>query len=262
LPRSEYTVDRRTIQRDLVALTAKFPITCDEEGRTHYWHWMKDADQILYPHMSNSMAATMLLARDYLKPVLPAGVLGELNPFFDHAAEVLDGSPLKGWNSKVRILDRGPMLIPPKVNPAVREVAYEALLEGKKIKCGYKGRGKDKHKEYVLNPLGMVVKGGVFYLVVMFAGHDNVRQVALHRMNKAEVLSEKVQNTKGFSLKSYIEDDAGFSYPLSPDKIKLEAVFDRDAGLHMLESKLSADHVAEVMKDGRVRVKATVADSD
>ena len=49
---------------------------------------------------------------------------------------------------------------------------------------------------------------------------------------------------------------------LGPDKIKLEAIFDHQAGLHMMESKLSPDHTAEVMKDGRIRVKATVADSD
>jgi predicted DNA-binding transcriptional regulator YafY len=262
LPATDYSVSLRTIQRDLISLSRKFTITCDEQGRTQYWHWMKDSDQVLLPHMTGSMAATLLLARDYLKPVLPANVLSELNPFFDHAAEALENTPLKGWNTKVRILDRGPMLIPPKVPADVREVAYQGLLENRQIKVGYKARGKDKHKEYTLNPLGMVVKGGVFYLLVVFDGHDNVRQVALHRMNKAEVLNEEVQKPKGFTLKKYIEDDAGFSYPLSPDKIKLEALFDYSAGLHMLESKLSADHTAEVMKDGRVRVRATVADSD
>ena len=262
LPQSEYDVSLRTIQRDVVALTRKFPITCDEEGRTQYWYWMPDADQVLLPHMTGSMAATLLLARDYLKPVLPGSVLDELNPFFEHAAAVLDDTPLKGWNSKVRILDRGPMLIPPKVSSAVRDAAYQALLEERQLAVGYKARGKDKHKEYLLNPLGMVVKGGVFYLVVVFDGHDEPRQVALHRMNKAEVLDSKADKLKGFTLKKYIEDDAGFSYPLSPGKIKLEALFDYNAGLHMLESKLAADQTAEMTADGKIRVTATVADSD
>ncbi len=262
LPTTDYQVTLRTVQRDLVSLSRKFPMTCDEEGRTQHWYWMKDADQVLLPHMTGSMAATLLLARDYLKPVLPAAVLGELNPFFAHASEVLDDTPLKGWNSKVRILDRGPMLIPPKVDANVRDVVYQALLEGRQIKAGYKARNKDKYKEYTLNPLGMVVKGGVFYLVVAFDGHDNIRQVALHRMNKAELLADKVKKPKGYSLKSYIEDEAGFSYPLSPEKIKLELLFDADAGFHLTETKLAADQVTKVRKDGRIQVNATVADTD
>ena len=262
LPESDYTVSRRTVQRDLEHLTRKFPISCEKVGRTHYWFWMKDARQVLLPHMSGSMAATLLMARDYLKPVLPAGVLGELDPFFAHASDVLEDTPLKGWNSKVRILDRGPMLIPPKVNPDVRDVVYQALLDECQIKAGYKARGKDKHKEYTLNPLGLVVKGGVFYLLVMFDGHDNVRQLALHRMNNAALLDGKVQKPKGYSLKGYIEDEAGFSYPLSPEKIKLEAVFEASAAYHLTEVKLAPDQTVEFRKDDTMLVKATVADSD
>ncbi|MDP7271567.1 MAG: WYL domain-containing protein, partial [Gammaproteobacteria bacterium] len=261
LPASEYTVSRRTVQRDLEHLSNKFPINSEPDGRTNHWFWMKGARQVLIPHMSGSMAATMLLVRDYLKPVLPTAVLGELNPFFAHATEVLDNTPLKGWNRKVRILDRGPMLIPPKVNNEVRNVVYQALLENRQIKAGYKARGKDKHKEYTLNPLGMVLKGGVFYLVARFDGHDNARQLALHRMNKAELLSEGAVAPKGFTLKGYIEDEAGFSYPLSPEKIKLDLLFDADAGFSLTEPKLAPDPVTKIRKDGRIQVKATVADT-
>ncbi len=262
LPQSEYDVSLRTIQRDVVALTRKFPITCDEEGRTQYWYWMRDADQVLLPHMTGSMAATLLMVREHLQPVLPASVLSELDSFFDHASEVLDDTPLKGWNKKVRILERGPMLIPPKVNHDVLEVVHQALLQDKQIKSGYKSRGKDRHKDYTLHPLGLVIKGGVFYLVAVFDGHEDPRQLALHRMNKAELLNDSVTVPKGFTLKSYVEDDEGFSYPLSPEKIKIELLFDTDAAFHLTETKLSADQTVEFTKDGRMRVKATVADSD
>ena len=262
LPATDYHVSLRTVQRDLVSLSAKFAITCDEDGRAQHWYWMKNADQVLLPHMTGSMAATLLLARDYLKPVLPGAVLHELDPFFDHAAKTLDHTPLKGWNSKVRILDRGPMLIPPRVNPGVRDAVYEALLDGRQITAGYKARGKDAHKDYTLNPLGLVVKGGVFYLVVVFDGHTDIRQLALHRMNKAALLKSPVQKPRGFTLKAYIEDEAGFSYPLSPEKIRLEALFEKDAAFHLTETLLAPDQTVQEQNDGRLLVKATVADSD
>jgi len=261
LPSEHADVSRRTLQRDLDHLSTKFPIECELEGRTHYWYWMKHARQVLLPHMSGSMAATLLMVRDYLKPVMPGSVLSELDPFFEHASGVLEDTRLKSWTKKVRILDRGPMLIPPRVDDAVREAVYEGLLNDLQLSISYKGRGKDKHKDYVVNPLGLVLKGGVFYLVVAFDGHDNVRQVALHRMNKAAVLDSSIVKPKGFSLKGYIEDEQGFSYPLSPEKIKLELLFEPDTAYHLTETRLSPDQTTE-MKNGKLLVKATVADSD
>ncbi len=259
---TDHNVSLRTVQRDLDALSRKFPISYETEGRTQQWFWDKQAQQVAIPHMSTPMAATLQLARDYLKPVLPAGVMRELQPLFKHAADVLDGTPLQSWGSKVRILERGPMLIPPKVNGDIQEAVYAALLEERQLQIGYKARHREKHKDYTVNPLGLVIKGGVFYLVVRFDGHDNVRQLALHRMNKADVLGASVQPPKGFSLKKYVEDEEGFSYPLSPEKIRIELLFEADAGLHLTEVKLSPDQDVKVRKDGRLLVKATVADSD
>jgi predicted DNA-binding transcriptional regulator YafY len=262
LPDNDYTVSLRTVQRDLDALSCKFPISCDTQGRAQHWYWAKGAEQITLPHMSASMAATLQLARDYLRPVLPAGVLNELKPLFDHAAEVLDQTALKGWHKKVRIIDRGLTLIPPQVSAGVQDVVYQALLDNRQIAASYKARGRDAYKDYTLNPLGLVVKGGVFYLVVTFAGYTDLRQLALHRMNRAELLTSAVARPKGFSLQAYIEDDAGFSYPLSPDKIKLELVFQPGVAHHLTESKLSPDQTTDELPDGCLRLKATVADSD
>ena len=262
LPGNDYTVSLRTVQRDLDALSCKFPINCDTHGRTQHWYWAKGAEQITLPHMSASMAATLQLARDYLRPVLPAGVLSELKPLFDHAAEVLDQTALKGWHKKVRIIDRGLTLIPPQVSAGVQEVVYQALLDNLQITASYKARGRETHKDYTLNPLGLVVKGGVFYLVVTFAGYTDLRQLALHRMNRAELLTSAAERPKGFSLQAYIEDDAGFSYPLSPDKIKLELLFQPGVAHHLTEAKLSSDQFTEELQDGRLRLTATVADSD
>ena len=49
---------------------------------------------------------------------------------------------------------------------------------------------------------------------------------------------------------------------MSPEKIKLELLFEADAGRHVTEVKLSADQEVTERKDRRLLVKATVADSD
>ena len=43
---TDHNVSLRTVQRDLEALTRRFAIACDIEGRAQHWYWMKDAHQV------------------------------------------------------------------------------------------------------------------------------------------------------------------------------------------------------------------------
>ena len=262
LPSVEYDVSLRTVQRDLDSLSRKFPITCNLRGRTHYWSWMKEAPQLEIPRMSGSIATTMLLARDYLKPLLPRAALSELKIYFDHAEEVLKDTRLKGWPRKVRVLERGPDLTPPKIREAVREVVYQALLEGLQIRVRYRARVRQQTWSHVLNPLGLVIRAGVFYLVATVADYNDPRHFALHRMERAEMLDAPAVSPRGFSLDDHIDHKNSFAYPLSPRVIGLELLVHKDVAFHLNESKLSDDQTIKSCKDGRFRVTASVANTE
>ena len=60
----------------------------------------------------------------------------------------------------MRVLARGQSLIPPKINPKVQEVVYEALLEDKKLEFRYRPKGEREPKDYELNSLGIVIRDG------------------------------------------------------------------------------------------------------
>ena len=64
------------------------------------------------PNMSTVTAITLLLARDYLIPVMPATILGELRPYFSKAQEKLKGTKLARWRERVSMIGHGPKLIP------------------------------------------------------------------------------------------------------------------------------------------------------
>ena len=63
--------------------------------------------------------------------MLPPPTLKLLRPYFNHARAVLADTELGAWASKVRIIHRGPDLIPPAVPTGVHDAVYEALLGGK-----------------------------------------------------------------------------------------------------------------------------------
>lgn len=259
---SAHDVDVRTIQRDLVALESKFMLMCRTEGRTNSWFWSRRQVPLQIPGMGNITAVTLLLARDYLLPVLPTAVTKELQPYFERASDQLEGTKFARWTQHVRILHRGPVLSSPAIDPKVRDVVYGALLEGHRFEVEYRNREAAAHKAMTINPLGLVVKDGVFYLVATLRDYEDVRQLALHRMRAARPLPARAKKPPGFSLNAYIEESSAFGYPVSPDTIELVALFEPEAARHLFERKLSGDQRLDPLEDGRIRLEARVADTE
>ena len=167
---------------------------------------------------------------------------------------------LAGWPDKVRILPRGLKLIGPEIDPEILNTVYGALLADRRFQCGYHPRDAEGDKDYLVNPLGLVVRDAVTYLVCTLWDYDDPIQLALHRIRTAEPLDTKARRPPGFGHDAYIRQGA-FSMPFSDRPIRLEALFDADAAYHLRETKLSEDQVLEDQPDGRVLVKAAVQDT-
>lgn len=58
-------------------------------------------------------------------------------------------------------------LLPPQYNNAAIRVVYDALLAGHRFTAEYRSRAaeSDEIKSYEVNPLGLVVRGNLLYLV-------------------------------------------------------------------------------------------------
>jgi len=256
-----FAVDVRTVQRDLERLAAIFPLSSEQQGRTNYWFWTS-ADKVLeIPAMAPGAALTFRLAREYLEPLLPKTTLEWLAPYFRQADEVLKGTRLGPWTRKVRAIVRGPTLIPPRIAPDVQAVVYEALLEDRRFEVDYRSREQKKSSRYMVNPLGLVVRLGVVYLVCTLWEYQDIRQLALHRMSKPVLLDDPAKRPKHFDLRRYIEEEKQFAYPHTDRLIKLRALFDEGAAYHLYETPISTDQRLVPQRDNRVLLTATVPDT-
>lgn len=72
LASENFTVTKRTVERDLQSLSESFPILSDERDMPYGWSWSKDAKVFDVPGLSNSEALTFKLVEQHLKPLLPA----------------------------------------------------------------------------------------------------------------------------------------------------------------------------------------------
>jgi predicted DNA-binding transcriptional regulator YafY len=97
-------------------------------------------------------------------------------------------------------------------------------------------------------------------LVCTLWQYDDVLQLALHRMQTAEMLEKPATRPDGFDLDASIA--AGhFASPYSGEPVRLEALFEVDAAFHLRETRPSDGQALVDQPDGRVLVTATVPDT-
>lgn len=259
-----YHVTPRTIQRDLIELSTVFPLLADERARPFGWCWQANAAVFDLPNLSAQEALAFAMIEDYLKPLLPHALLGQLQPYFREARKrVTSDGPKSGsgsWLRKIAVVQPTQTLIPPKIDAAVQQAVTDALLHDRRLGVKYRRKGERELRGYVLNPLGLVQRGPVSYLLATVGAHEDPLLFALHRVQRATMLDDPAKPPKGFDLASYLTT-TGASHFGAGRTIRLDAVFDAAAAEHLHETPLSEDQTITDLADGRVRVRATVLDT-
>lgn len=259
-----FDVTKRTVERDLAALSRTFPIASDERGKPFGWSWQKDAPQFSLPGMSPLQAMVLNLARTHLQPLLPAHLLEPLQPYFRQADVALRQSLGKRgvteWSKRVAVVQPTQPLLPPRVDASALAIVHGAIARQRQIELRYRSRGAGKSMRYAVHPLGLVYRGIVGYLVGTIGDYDDPRQFALHRIETAKLLDGSARLLKGFDLHGYAHSGAfGF---MDNGPIKLVLRMEAPAAAHLHETPLSEDQViSDGERDGWVRITATVDDT-
>jgi predicted DNA-binding transcriptional regulator YafY len=256
-----YNITRRQLQRDLNTLSRTFDIQSDERGPAFGWSWSRNATVIDLPAMDGPTALMLKLVELYIPSLMPNALNRYLAPYFNKANAILKegrSSGVSRWTDCVRVVPREMPLLPPKPDAGATRIAYDALLTGKRFMANYSSRvtNVNSGKEFQINPLGLVVRGSVVYLVCTLWDYTDVRQLALHRLRNAHLLEQSAERPADFTIDNYIAQGE-FQYPLGSN-IKLNAIFDRAAAAHLYETPLSPDQQIVDVDPHHVRLTATV----
>lgn len=258
-----YDITMRTVQRDLVKLSAALPLLADD-ARPQGWSWEAGAQQFDLPTLEPQAALVFHLAQRHLQALLPASTLEYLAPWFRTADGVLDqhGNGLSGWRNKVRVLAPGQPQRPPAVVPGVQEAVTQALLLGRRLELTYRSRTAGyEERRYDANPLGLVVRDQVIYLVCTLRDYDNIRQLVLNCIVAAQVTETPSRAVAGFDLDRYIAE-GGFGWQLDGGApIRLVARFDRAVASPFVERPLDRNQRVVDIDDNNVELVATVPDT-
>ena len=258
-----FSVNLRTVQRDLKELMEIFPITA-REGKPISWRWDQYAKAFSIPGMDKAAALTLKMVSEFMVRLLPKNCLDSLAPHLRSADAILAESSYKGfasWPDKVKVISRTQPLLPPDVNSAILDNIYEALFHDHQFKATYLKKGTTEPVEYLVNPLGLVAADPVLYLVATLWNYDDIKLLPIHRFQSVEITDNQSRRPEAFSLDNYLESGA-LGFPVSTEKkIRIQILFDNVAVLHLRESPLSLDQVILEQNDGRVLVEANVLDT-
>ncbi len=256
-------VNIRTVQRDLNQLSQLFPIE-KNHANPQGWRWRKDALIKNLPQMTLPQAITFKMAEEHLKHLLPPSFIKEMLPWFDLAEKSLlyTNQALPQWIDRVRIIPSTQPVITPAVNSDAQQAIYEGLLQNKQISCRYRRLGQThSEKNYILNPLAIVQKGPIIYLVCTRDQQETIQTFALNRFIEAQVLEQAAQAPKDFNIDEYIESgELGFrvDYTQPTQNVQLKLTMNEANAYYFDECKLSKEQTIEQIDEDIFVVCANV----
>lgn len=197
-------VSARTIHRDMDALSAAgIPVVAERgtgggwsllgEYRTNLTGLSQAEAQSLFVANSSRLLADLKLEKAaegaFLK--LLAALPGAYRQGAEHARRLIHVD-VTGWR---RAQEEVPLL----------GVVQDAVWQGRRLRMAY-GQAECGATERVVDPLGLVAKGGVWYLVAGVGGE--VRSYRVSRIASAETLDERAARPPDFDLADYWEQSA------------------------------------------------------
>ncbi|MCG5531554.1 WYL domain-containing protein [Halorhodospira halochloris] len=169
------------------------------------------------------------------------------------------GSQLANWPDRVRVISRSQPLLAPPIDQEVYDQVCQGLLEGRQLYVQYRTRSRGNElKSYRVHPFALVSRDPVTYLVATLRDYTDVRQLALHRVEAAELLEDPVVPPEGFDVDAYIEEERAFDLPEQGEPIDLELRISAGVAEHLGEAPLVTDQVIEACDDGWCTLWASV----
>ena len=257
LERRGYSIDKRTIQRDLNKLAKSFNLRCSRLGKSMLWSFSDDAPVRFFPSMDEHTALSFQLMQSFLKPLMAPQTLDSMEPFFKKSAELLSQRTevAARWQEKVHVMPLGLPRQAPVIDPDVQETIYQALLHENPLLILYLPRNAKKAKEYLISPLGLVVRDYVSYVVAAMHHDGSVRHLPLHRFKNVDWEGVSYIRPAGFNLAAYASDSFGFQMGESPT-LDLVLWMDKDAAVSVAESPISKKQNLVEQADGGLLLSA------
>jgi predicted DNA-binding transcriptional regulator YafY len=189
----ELEISERTARRDLEALAMAGVPVYSQAGRGGGWSLVGGARTDLSGLTANEVRTLFLLAGP------SAHVTPEIKAALRKLVRALPETLRKGAEraASAIVIDPSSWDKTPARKPEHLDALQQAVVDGVQVRLGYAGRDRPE-SERVVHPLGLVVKGTVWYLIG--DTDDGLRTFRVGRVRSVELTSGAVVRPDGFDL--------------------------------------------------------------
>ena len=257
-----------TVQRALKVMREDpiFHVDCNDQSKP-FGYRLKKSSPFGQGELTASESLLLRMAQQYLKYQLPATVTRSLAPMFDESRVLFeDGkakTPDQAWRKKVAVVPNQLPFVAPRILPRIFNAVSEALYLNRELVVVYDALASEGDcRKHTLQPLAIVQQDVRVYLVCRYAGCDDIRHLALHRMKSAEISGMSFDPPKDFSLEEYLAS-RHFNYTGKRVKrVRLTMEVTNPATVRTLEeTPFDASQIIEKVGEGRWRITAEMPDS-
>lgn len=210
----------RRLQRFLVALVEceAFHIEVDRRGKPYGYRRNAPDSTLDESSLTPQESLLLRLCQERLKYQLPPCITEAMEPLFSASKTALNengkSAKTREWLQKVAFVSDTVPMMPPKIKPRIFNAVSEALYRDSKLRVKFhNSRGEEN--EAVVSPLGLVQQVQRLYLICQFEGYNNIRHLALHRMDEAEVTAFPSVRPQDFSLSQYVASLWGYTVEMT-----------------------------------------------
>ncbi len=195
-----FPIGKRTVERDLPKLSELLDLTCGESPEGNKWSFKSDSLHHFLPAISAEEALSLKLVEEHLKQYLPSQTFAKLNSLFKKSNQVLEKTgALKQLSNLVRSVPQALKIVPDNINQAFVDTIFDALLNNNMLRIKY----HENANQYLIKPLGVLVRDYKLVLVCQYDGFDNVRNLLVHRLKEVEKTTFSYKHD--FNLQKYID---------------------------------------------------------
>lgn len=250
----------RTLRRDLAALeSAGFPVITERSGGQTRWRLIDGFHRV--PALTFSPTELMALAfsRNLLKPLEGTLIHASLDSALNKATAVLPPSSLSYVRQLQDSFSVG--LGPHKTYRDYRETIdrlARAAEEGRTVQIRYVPASRNVTTRREVDPYRLWYAGGALYLIAYCHRRRDVRMFAVDRIRSLTVTDHPCQMPLGFDIEAYVQDAL---VAMGGTQIEAELIFDKTTAAGVKDRIWHPSQRVEPLRDGRLRMTLTVADT-
>lgn len=257
----DYPKNARTVRRDLEALEAVgFPLVVERHNAQARWRLIEGFRNIPALGFSATELMALTFSRKLLQPLEGTEIQAALNSALNKVATAL---PPQG-HEYIRALDNLFSIgLGPHKNyrrhTKIVDLITQAIDKRRTAQMRYFSASRGSTSRREVDPYRLWYAAGGLYLIAYCHLRKDVRMFAVERIRSITLTDHPYQMPLGFDVEEYVRDALMI---MRGRRVEVELLFSKKVAAWLKDKLWHSSQETVPMKDGRLRMRLKVADTD